>query len=283
MARLFLREWRLQVGELVVERPLRVSFDLERTTRSQPNTGTIRAYNLSRDSQALVEGAAGATVSLSAGFRDQTAQIFLGQVSRARGNEVAPVRSSSDGLEVVTLVEVTDAGQAYRQARVAQTFQPGVSVLTVLRACVGALGVGEGNLREVEAFAELEGGQTVYPEGTVLAGQAARELSRILRSYGLRYSVQHGAIQVTRRRRALQTRAVLLRSGSGLVGAPDIGTGGRVKVRAALTPDLWPGRRVVLEAERVEGQFLVDAIRYEGDSHGDAWWATCELSPEATS
>lgn len=282
MTSLFIRDWRVQIGELVVEAPLHIGFDCERTTRAQPNTGTIRLYNLSRSSQALIEEARDATVILEAGYLDGRAQIFRGQVSRARSNQAPPARTTRDGLEVLSEVEVTDSGANFRQARVCQSFQPDVSILTVMRACSDALGVGEGNLAEVQGFAELEGGQTVYPEGTVLAGQASRELAQILRSYGLRYSIQHGAIQVHRRGRALQTQAVRLAAGTGLVGAPEIGTAGRVTARALLTPDLWPGRRVVLDSERVDGQFLVDSIKYEGDSHGEAWYATLELRPEAT-
>ena len=282
MTALFDRDWRLQVGELVVEKPLRVAFTLQRSIRSQPNTGTIRVFNLTRSSQAIIGEAREAAVKLEAGFVDGRSQIFLGQVARARTNQSPPVITARDALEVVSTIEVVDSGPNYRRARVCQTFQTDVSVLTVLRACVDALGVGEGNLSEVEAFAELEGGQTVYPEGTVLAGQASRELARILRSYGLRYSIQHGAIQVSQRRRALQTQAVRLATATGLVGTPEVGTGGRVTAISLLTPELWPGRRVVLESERIEGQFLVRSITYEGDSHGDPWYATLELRPEET-
>lgn len=280
--RLIDRDWRVQIGELVVQKPLRVGFELERSRRPQPNTGSIRIYNLNRTSQGKIQDARGALVKVEAGYVGNRSQIFLGQVSRARGNAPPPVLTTRDALDIVSAIEVTDSGDRFREARVCLTFQPDVAVLTVLRACVDALGVGEGNLSEVEAFAELEGGQTVYPEGTVLSGQASRELRRILRSYGLRYSIQHGAIQVSRRRRALQTQAVRLTSSTGLVGAPELGTGGRVTVRALLTPELWPGRRVVLDAERIQGQFLVDSIKYEGDSHSDPWYATCELRPEAT-
>lgn len=282
MTELSQRSWHVQIGRLEVDPPLRVAFELERSTRPQPNTGTIRLYNLSRTSRGLIEEAGGSVVRLEAGYVDGRAQIFQGTVSRARANKAPPIREQRDGFEVVSVIDVTDSGDRYRSARVSQTFDAGVSVLTVLRACARALGVGDGNLREVEGLAELDGGLTTYPEGTLLSGQASRELARILRSYGLRYSIQHGALQVTRRGRALQSQAVDLRSGTGLVGYPEIGARGRVSATSLLSPDLWPGRRVVLSSALVEGQFLVESMRYEGDSHGDPWYAQLELAPEAT-
>lgn len=287
MTTLFDRDWRVQIGQLVVRKPLHVQFEIERTTRPQPNAATIRIYNLTRDHQALIEGSTPETaVTVEAGFVGSTSQIFGGHVARARaggrsGGGTIPTRTEADGTESVSIVECLDGGRSYAQARVAHSYQPGVSVLTVLRDCARALGLGEGNLREVERFAQLEGGQTTYPEGTVLAGQASRELTRILASYGLRWSVQHGAVQVIRRGAALQTQAVRLSSRTGLVGAPERGTRGRVKARALLTPELWPGRRVVLDADRVRGQMTIRSIKYEGDTHADTWFATLELVPEA--
>lgn len=280
MTELFQREWQVTVGRVQVSAPLRVAFDITRTTRPQPNQATIRLYNLARETRARLQDSAEASVCVEAGYANETAQLFGGQVVRARARELAPVRAEREGLDVVSVIEAADSGHAYARARVNRSYEAGVSVTTVLRDCAEALGVGAGNVSEVQAFAQLEGGQTTYPEGTVLSGQAARELTRILRSYGLRWSIQHGALQVTRRGEALQTQAVRLSASTGLVGSPQVKTQGRVSVRVLLTPALWPGRRVVVEAELVRGQFLTESVRYQGDSHGDAWFADLELVPE---
>lgn len=285
MTTLFRRDWRVQVGELVVRRPLHVQFDIERTTRPQANAATVRLYNLTREHQALVEAAREGVVVIEAGFIDNVSQIFGGHVVRARAGARSgarePVKMERDGPDVVTIVEALDAGGELRSARVARSYQAGVSVTTVLRDCVEALGLGEGNLREVERLAALEGGQTSYPEGTALDGQASAELTRILASYGLRWSTQHGTLQVQRRGAALQTQAVRLHASTGLLGSPEVAANGHVTVRALLTPELWPGRRVVLDAERVQGRLTIASLKIEGDSHGDAWQATCRLVPEA--
>jgi len=281
MTTLFKRDWRVQVGQLVVRKPLHVSFEIERTTRPQPNAATVRLYNLTRDHQALVQDAREGIVTVEAGFLGSMSQIFGGTVIRARaggrsGSKI-PAKSERDGPDVVTVIEALDGGDTYREARIARSYGPDVSVSTVLRDCAAALGLGEGNIAEVERVAVLDGGQTTYPDGTVLDGQAARELTRILASYGLRWSIQHGTVQVIQRGSALQTQGVRLSESTGLIGSPEVAANGDVTVRALLTPELWPGRHVVLEAERVRGQMTVASIRYEGDSHADTWQAQCRL------
>ena len=42
-------------------------------------------------------------------------------------------------------------------------------------------------------------------------------------------------------------------------------------------------RRVVLDADRVDGRFVCRSVKYLGDSHGQDWLAECELAPEETS
>lgn len=275
---LFGRAYRVTVGTLRVSAPLRVAFEIERTTRSTPNKASVRLYNLTRDHQAQVQDAAEAQLVIEAGYDGERGpeQLFRGEVTRSRGNGPPSQRSEKSGADVVTYVEGRDAGAAYSRARVAQSFEPGVSVVTVLRACADAMGVGPGNVDEVS---RLAAGQT-FAEGVTLSGSAPRELTRLLRQLGLRWSVQHGALQLLRQGDALQTRAMRLTPGTGLLGSPTVGSRGRVTVRALLSPDLWPGRRVALESERVEGRYVCRAVTYRGDSHGQDWLAECELTPE---
>ncbi len=273
---LFARTWRLTVGELRVNAPLRIAFEIERTVRPQPNTAHVKVWNLTREHQAQLEQARDAQVIVEAGYANDRGleQLFRG---RARST-----RSQRDGADVLTEIEARDGGREFQQARIEASFEPGVSVSTVLRRCVDALGIGAGNLDEVARIAQLETGGDTYGEGTVLSGQASRELTRILASYGLRWSVQHGALQVLRRGSALQHGALRLTPETGLVGSPEIGSRGRVRARALLTPELWPGRRVALQSQRAEGHYAVRAVTYTGDSHGDEWFASCELAPEGT-
>jgi hypothetical protein len=279
---LFHRTWRVTVGELRVSKPMRVAFEIERTLRPQPNKATVRLWNLTRDHQAQIEGARTGQVVIEAGYEQDAGlrQLFRGTLFRARGNQSPTIKSERDGTDVVTYVEARDGGRAYQRARISQSFEPGVAVTTVIKACADALGIGAGNLNELAPHARFITGDTTYPEGTVLSGQASRELTRLLHALGLRWSVQHEQLQILRRGQPLQTTAVRLSSSTGLVGSPEAGSRGRATVRALLTPELWPGRIVELRSERLEGRFSVRAVTYTGDSHGDDWLAECQLAQE---
>ncbi len=279
----FGRVWRVTVGTLRVSAPIRVAFEIERSVRPHPNKATIQIYNLTRNHQAQIEEAAVAQVIVEAGYENDRGaeQIFRGELFRARGNKPPSIRSQQDGTNVVTAIEARDGGHAYQRARIEQSFGRGVSVATVLRACAEALGVGAGNVEDAARTAALAAGGGTYPEGTVLSGQAAHELTRILRGLGLTWSVQHGMLQVLRRGAALQSQAIRLSPSTGLVGSPEVGTRGKVRANALLTPDLWPGRVVMLESERVTGRYVCKSVRYQGDSHAGDWLAETELVPEA--
>jgi hypothetical protein len=281
MSELFNRVWRVTVGTLRVAKPLRVAFELERTLRAAPNSATVRLWNLTREHQAQIESATSGQVVVEAGFAERgLEQLFRGTLFRGRGHEQPAIRSERDGVDVVTYVEARDGGREYQQARIAEGFDPGVSVATVVRACARALGVGAGNVDELAAGARLLGDRATYPEGTVLEGQAAAELTRVLHGLDLRWSVQHGALQILRRGEPLQTQAVRLAPSTGLIGSPEVGSRGRVTVRSLLNSSLWPGRRVLLESERVEGRYVCRSVKYQGDSHAADWFAECELAPE---
>lgn len=283
----FRRDWAVTIGTLRIPAPMRVAFEIERSTRPHPGKATVKVWNLTRDHQAQIERAELAQVVIEAGYEgDRGAEVlFRGELFRARGRQASKptgIRTEQDGTDAVTYVEARDGGDGYQHARISQSFEAGVSVQTVLRACADALGVGRGNVDQVAELAVLDAGGGTYPEGTVLRGQVSRELTRLLDGLGLRWSVQLGALQIVRRGAALATSAVRLAPESGLVGEPDVGTRGRVKVVSLLNSELAPGRIVLLESRRIEGRFRVDAVKYSGDSHAQDWYAECELAtPEA--
>lgn len=267
---------RVTVGELRVSSPLRIAFEIERKLSGAPGKATVRLWNLTRSHQSSIEQATDGQLIVEAGYdRARGLEVlFSGRVARGRGADQPTQRTQAEGrADVVTSAEATDGGLELRERRVAQSFGPGVSVLTVARACANALGLGAGNLEQ--ALASLE--SPTLPGGTVLTGVASRELTRLLSSWGLRWSVQSGALQVLPISGALSSQAVRLTSGTGLVGEPEVGTRGRCKVTALLTPDIAPGRVVLLESNRARGRYVCRSVTYSGDTHGADWYAHADL------
>lgn len=271
----FRRVARITVGTLRVPSPLRVAFEIERTLAGAPGKAKVQLWNLTRDHQTEIEQAGAAQLVVEAGYEDARGleMLFSGRVARSHGHGQPTRGTERQGRDIVTTIEGTDGGIELRERRVSQSFGAGVRVSTVVRACADALGIGAGNLEE--QLAAL--GAPTLTGGTVLTGNASHELTRLLGSFGLRWSVQSGALQVLPLGGSLPTLAVRLTPDTGLVDQPEIGTRGRVRVTALLTPDIWPGRAVILESARARGRYVCRTVTYSGDTTAQDWYATADL------
>lgn len=272
MTVLFGRSASVQVGTLVV-RDLRITFRVERSLRPVPNKATIEITNLREDHRSAIERA-DAGVILSAGYEGAEALLFHGEVRTAV--------SRYDEPGWYTKIEGQDGGQASRTARVNRSFRPGTPLRTVFETAAGALGLGLGNIAAVLPGVSLSTGEQTFATGTALSGPAAVELDRLCASCGLSWSIQNGAVQLVPLAQALRGQAVRLSASTGLIGSPAKDARGMVKARAALIPDLVPGRQVLIDARTVSGVYRLDRATYAGDTHGADWHIDCELSQVGT-
>lgn len=271
MARkLYGREYVVRVDTIETDY-LDVRFDITRTKGKEPNTAEIAVYNLSPQHRAQIENLRGRIrVEVEAGYKGERALIFRGDLRYAV--------TEREGPDFVTRIEGDDGGKALLGATVNRSFAAGTPVTSVVRACFAALGLGNGNLSELEATLRTQGGAT-FTGGTVLYGPADKELDRVLRSCGYRYSIQNGVPQITRPGKPLQARAVLLTSDD--IDAPTVNPDGTIEVVAPLVPDLFPGGRVQLDTERKRGLYGIEKVNYVGDSSADSndWHARLTLKP----
>ena len=269
MPRLFKRVAALTVGTLRFT-ALDFSFTVVRSLDREPNTAEIQIFNLSETSRASVEGEEQQRVRLEAGFEgdDGLSVIYEGDLRKAS--------STRDGPAIVTSVESGDGERQYRRARVNLSFGRDTSLRTVLERVGNAMGVGVGNLVEQAQTAGFEGLGNVFSEGVVMSGSAREELTGLLDGAGLEWSIQDGNLQVLGRGQALTLTAVVLRSGSGLVGSPSIDSEGLMSAQALLIPGVFPGRKVQIVSEFVNGFFRTTKASYTGDTRGNDWFVSIE-------
>lgn len=276
------RDWELTIGTTRISPregvALDIAFEVEKSLAREPNTATIKVFNLGRQRRdALTQGD---QLELRAGYLDLTSTLFVGEVRR--------VYSERHGPDVVTMAEARDGGREYRTTRLDRGWSPGTLVSTVVDAAVEALGIGAGNLGQYRDQLTLEeGGDGVFREGYVTVGPAWRVLSGILSDCGLSWSVQNGNLQVRQPGQPAELTAVHLSASTGLIGSPTRDLGGArgrgsqrqmtVNASSLLRPGLYPGRVVVLESSEVEGNFRVKRARYVGDTSGDDWRAELVL------
>lgn len=281
---LFDRAWSLDVGGIRVisttsKIQLNLKFEVVKSTAREPNTCNIQIANLAPSTLQRLEELDEPQVELWAGYRDLEDVIYVGDA-----RDIFTVR---DGVDRWTHIESEDGGQAYRTARISRSFAANTPVRTVIAACAGALGVGQGNTAEVAARATLENGENIYATGITLDGPASRSLDSVCRSCSLRWSVQNGVLQLREQGRPAVTRAVRISPGTGLLGSPtrakrDERTGRvTITVKCMLIPGLYPGRIMHLDSSDVRGDYMIKRVRFAGDTNGPDWIADCEVEEYA--
>ena len=285
------RVWRITIAGMTIE-SLDIEFEITRTLKLEPNSCSLKIYNLSEAHRAQIEELniydpkkakggknkgvktqaqvkSGSIVTqVSAGYKDTGAcQLFLGGLRRGL--------STWDGKDWVT--EITGEDGRIFAVRITRSYPAGTPKLIVVKALIDVLGLGIGNLAEVSA--DLTG---VYPHGTVLDGPAADLLRLMLRSSKLTYSVQGGGVQFLRIGQGspqLRVMAYDLSETTGLVGSPHRDATGEVLCRTLLVPDINPGGYVKLTSKHINGVFRVMAVQHTGSTFGNDWYHDLSLLP----
>lgn len=236
MSTLFGRKWQVVVGitetlGLDVSN-LDIEFKVLRTLRAPPNRCVLNIWNLNKDhrSQLLKRNrpnpssgkTVGVPVEIRAGYTNNTSTIFLGDL-----REVSSVRDRTDWK---TTLSGDDGGRAYRESRISKTFTKGTPISTVLQQCVEALNIGTGNVASFLADAAIAGIGGTLPHTMTLAGNAAQQLSRLLNSMGLTWSIQNGVVAISKKGEPINLEAVLITPSTGLIGSPEAGVDASVSL-----------------------------------------------------
>lgn len=268
--RVFGRRWRVQVGTIDTGL-LDVKFKVSRSLYSRAGTCELEIANLTPDHRHEITTARRfhTFVEVQAGYIDGMSLLFRGDLRKA-----IPVR---DGTNWTVKITAGDGEHAIRTARVNRSFSPGTSVSAVVQHIAETMGVGIGNAREALRGASLGEGESVFPEGTVLYGSAAAELTRLCTAARLTWTVQDGNLQVLPLGGALERTALVLGPDTGLVGSPEIVNRRTVNVKALLIPGLVPGQQVILNSAIVTGTWRITEAEYAGDTEGADWHASLVL------
>lgn len=255
---------------------LRIAFSVKKSLAKEPNTAELKISNLAEATRAKLRRK-GAPVILTAGYPDNAAIIFSG--------DARLVDHVREGADWITTITCGDGERAYQFARFSESFAPGTAIVDVCRQAAHALGLNVGNLEEALAAGDFRGGLHEYTHGYAAHGRASAELDKALRTLGLSWSVQDGAIQVLRGGAPAAGTAVLLTSDTGLIGSPQFGAGEKkgsapiLKARCLLQPQIRCGGQVEIRAGAVKGFFRVDRVTYAGDTHGGDWFTDLEGRP----
>ncbi len=294
--KLFGRKWSVQIDRTTFD-DFDMSFSVVKTTKPEPNTCELRLYNLSADARGGLESTPlvstskklgkgdvststtgkklqhkGIPVRISAGYEEADSVIWQG--------DLRTVESKHDGADWVTELGSGDGEQAFQRSRVNLSFGRGTPIATVIKAVASAIGVGLGNLPAYLARLTLSpAASQLTKQGIALSGAASDQLTSLTHSVGLEWSIQGGVLQFSERGLPTLGKAVLISPDSGMVGEPSIDNEGVMTVQMLMIPNIVPASVIVVASARINGNYRIEKVTYEGDTSGQPWYATCECKP----
>ncbi len=257
----------------IVVTGLRMAFEIEKHTGSEPNVATVMIYNLAEATRAELRRLP-LYVRVDAGYDGNLQRLFTGDLRRGSG------LSRKDGVLWETRLELGDGERAYQFARVNRSFISGARASSVVDECARSMGVSTNLTPEVSKLLRKE-----YANGITLEGTASQALSRTLTPLGLSWSIQDGRIQILRTNDVRKDQAIVISQANGMVGEPESGSPPRkgapplLNVKTLLEPRITPGGRIKLESERHQGLYRVESVTHTGDTHGDDWHSELECKP----
>lgn len=279
------RVWALNVEGLEVS-ALDFEFTIKRSLKPEQNTAEIRIYNLQADlRRALASVQQGVRVELRGGYagglgptlgepydqsRDTIPRLFLGTI-----RIVTVAREEADWVVVIT------SGDGDKKKRpVNFSLGKNASIEATVKKLAGTMQVGIGNtLQAIKDKGLVDGLGSVFSSSVVVAGQADKEMAKLLAAQGLEYSVQDEELQVLEIGKPLTTQAILLTPETSLVGSPEVGRddkGAMITARAFLSGDLTPGKQVQIRSSTVNATFRVESVSHTGQTYGNDWYTDIE-------
>jgi hypothetical protein len=190
---------------------LRITFRVNADDASSPNEATIRVYNLA-DKTAQHAVAEYSSVSLQAGYGDQTAVIFTGTVIYYKtGKE----NNTDSFLEIFA----ADGDEAYNQAVANTTWAAGYTFSDLLKFYAKNMGLQLD--QNALTYLAQAGGAYPAPRGKVDQGLfklLTRDLSRAVNA---RWSIQNGVLTLIPNDSYLPGTIIEINSATGMVGTPE--------------------------------------------------------------
>jgi hypothetical protein len=214
-----------------------IIFETSQADAETPNTAHIRVLNLAASTAKTVQKEF-QSVRLQAGYETGNyGTIFEGQIARFRTGRLDAKDSFLDILG-------GDGDKAFQFAYVNKTMAAGSSMQDRMSAAAAAMQP-FGVQYDASGY-PLPGTGGVLPRGKVLFGLAKDQMGTTADTASATWSIQNGQVVVIPMTGYLSGEAVVLNSGTGLIGVPEATENG-VEAEMLLNPQVRIGTRVQID------------------------------------
>jgi hypothetical protein len=272
MTQQFQRSVEVQVDTIKFS-DLDVEFAVVKTLKPEPNTCTLKIWNLNPMHRKQLDSAKLPAIEIKAGYKGAVSLVFRG--------EVREVFSAKEGGDWVTEMSTADSEDTIKRARINKSFPSGTHLPNVLQALANELKVdAKAAILKLLTSNKLVEAAGVFLNGTVVSGSASREMTNLLKSAGQEWSVQDGELQIIDIGAALLGLPVVLGATTGLVGSPTVGNDDLVRFKALLNTSIAPGSLVTFVSDLLPvGSFYrVERAEFNGQTRGSDWYVEGEAS-----
>lgn len=262
-------------NERTVINSVRMSFKCEKSINATKNSAVLSVYNLAKPTRAKIDKE-DTKITIKAGYTQDAGEeiLFIGDVVYTNHKFVAP--------DIISEIQLKDGGNALRDKRLSESFKPGTTTQQIVDKLTKGLGL---PIKEISA--DLS---DAYANGFTVSGQISDSLNTILKKVDVEWSVIDGEIQILNKDSANSETVIVLNPGSGLINMPSFVVDDKNKLSNAqdknkklnietlLIPKLNPARKIKLESRVAEGIYKIDSVTHEGDTHGEKWQSTIEVT-----
>ena len=245
----------------IIRPPMRISFEVDKSTSGGLNKAIIQLYNIEeRKRLALAKDAEQnekrIPIRLSCGYEDRQELIFKGTIFTG-GTE-------RQGPDLVTTIESQDGGFDFNNSFTSRTvIGSGLSVNAILEDMVNT-GIGKITPRPV------------LTRPKVLVGNSAELLNSLVTPNETWY-IEDEQLYIIKENEVTSRFIPVVNAATGLISTPTR-ENKKVTFQTLINPTVKIGRRVKLEsttAPYMNGVYRIETITYSGDNYGDAWSQTC--------
>jgi hypothetical protein len=268
---------------------LRVRFMVKMANTATPPAADIYVYNLAKATAKKIADGSQAEfkkVGLSAGYNGSQGRIFGGGIIQARRGRENPV-------ETYLNLVATENDKGYNFGVINTTLKAGHTWRDQVEAAFKAMQKQNPDL-QLGFIDDL--GSVKMPRSRSFFGMARDVLNDVATATRSNWSVSNGKLQIIKSDGYLKSEAVVLNSGTGMVGLP-VQTLNGIEVRCLLNHKIGPGTRIKIDESSIQrgqfspeylaeannnlypkindsdGTYKVLVVIHHGDTHENDWYS----------
>ena len=238
---------------------LRFAFDVKKNIKKEMNTAKIEIYNLREASRHEFE-LEGSVVNLQAGYETTISAIFKGHVDT--------VKNYYNGPDLITQIIANDGDVEYRRTRFDKSYPAGASIDKIVKDISTAIGLPLYKSSDVNLDVK-------YGQSVAFTGLAKQALDTVCNKLNVIWSIQDGVLQLVNADSPNQPDVILINKNTGMIHYPTKTKEG-IQFKSLMLPALTPGRKIKLESEFINGDFIAQNVSHIGDVRGTDFMTECE-------